>query len=242
MVNRSLLELGVVEGGELAEQHQLDEGLLLAREMLDQWALDGLLVPGHTLTEHTIGATPRFKLSIGPTNADITLENVPVSIQNIRYNSQQSNFFSYSLRAVSADFWLEEESNSDDYPPRAYWYSPELPNGIIRFDASLRAGDKITIATDNYLVNSALSLDSVATFLPGYQSAIRLNLALEMASSNGIRGANLSPITVLKAQETKRNIRKSNLQHSGQTKFDLASQSNAQRYRRGYQDRNFDNF
>ena len=56
MVERALVDLGVRYSGEAFEQHELDSGLDYLREMLDEWAIEGRMVPTLTTVRHVVTA------------------------------------------------------------------------------------------------------------------------------------------------------------------------------------------
>ena len=238
IISRALLEIGVVEGGEEPEAHLLTEGFSQLREMLDQWALEGLLVPGvseytHTFTNDSAAGT----ITIGPaaSNPTITVSDVPYRIDHIEYTSTIRQF-SYPLEVLSGQLFLDNQQYYQDAvndPPTLYWYIPELPAGQIRFNVIPTVSDKIVITAPKHLLTGTETTESEAVFLRGYEKAIRLNLAVELASSTGIRGQQLSPVTVHNAKMAKEEVALLNAQRLGQSRLEQGALMNSRRYTLG---------
>ena len=237
IISRALLEIGVVEGGETPEAHLLTEGFNQLKEMLDQWALEGLLVPGVSEYTYTFTSNPAATLTIGPAagSPDITTPDVPYRIMHVEYNSNSYDG-TYPLEAITGQIFLDNqqyyETGSDD-PPSLYWYIPELPIGQIRLNTKPTTGDKIVITTPKHLMVGTETTESEANVLRGYEKAIRLNLAIELASSTGVRGQQLSPITVMNAKMAKDELALLNAQRLGQSRLESAALMNSRRYTQG---------
>ena len=235
LISRSLIEIGVLEGGEIAESHLLNEGLNLVQEMLDQWALEGLLSTGVLTYEYTFGPNPTRELTIGPTannvQADIVTQNVPYTIIHLQYRGAGSD--AYPIRPVSVNAWLDSQVDDDtatSESPSVYWYEPDHPHGKLALDRRPSPGDRLTLTTEKYIIPDNIRLNDEINLLRGYQKAIRLNLAVEMASSNGIKGGQLSPVTLRNASEAKKEVKKLNIQRHGQAKLDRAALSSGRTY------------
>ena len=235
LISRSLIEIGVLEGGEVAEGHLLREGLNLVTEMLDQWALEGFLSSG--ILRHTYTFPPNSNsniVTIGPTVngevADIPTENVPYNIVHLQYDGGSDPV---TLRAVSVNVWLNSQVSQEGVsdPPTSYWYEPDHPHGRLSLNNIPTGGTTLTLTTEKYLIPNEIRLTDEIRLLRGYQKAIRLNLAVEMASSNGIKGGQLSPVTLKNAMDAKKEVKKLNIQRQGQATLDRAALSSGRTYR-----------
>jgi len=261
LIQRALYEIGVLEGGALGsggsvETHLLNEGLKILIEMLDEWSLEGLLSPGTLEHEVTIkSSTSKATLTIGPVDKgtdedsdsddvapDILAPDVPFSISHIQYRSGSGG--NCALIAASESTYLDRQDEFDSIDePFLYWYSPEVPFGKLRLNAKPAVSDKLVITTPKYLIGQNASLSDKGDFLRGYQKAIRLNLAVLMASSTGIKGGKLSAITMREAEKSKRLLKTVNIGRFGQTKFDAGALSNHYKLSYGrYYGRNFNQY
>ena len=73
-----------------------------------------------------------------------------------------------------------------------------------------------------YLTGSTLTLSEETGLVRGYDLAIVMNLAMQLASSYGVTHTQLSAVTVGQARTTKDEIRKLNVQRIGDVTFDPA--------------------
>ena len=235
IIERALLEIGVVAGGETPEAHLLNEGMLQLREMLDAWSIEGLLSPGTEDYEIEFDADNISSvLTIGPVvdpsdPPSIKAADIPFSIIHIEYGT---NGETYPLYPRSPANFLDDQQYFDggyEGSPIYYWYEPDHPYGKIRLNSSPVSGESLTVTVKKYLISDGVGLTDNPQFLRGYERAIRLNLAVEMASSNGIKGGQLSPLTIMNAKDSKVDLMAVNVQRKGQAKVELAALGNSRR-------------
>lgn len=234
IIKRAFLEIGVLEGGEEPEAHLVTEGLAQLKEMLDHWALEGLLVLGSDQINHVFAPGAGKTLTIGPAanNPTITAPVVPYRINHIQFGSSDR---SWPLSALSKDVYLDQQNRYEgvEEPPYAYWYEPNTPVGTLHLDNAPDAGTRLTITSEKYLIDLAAGADDEADLFRGYTLTVRLNLAVLLASSHGVKGGQLSPLTVKGARDGKDVIRTIVFSRSGQSKHEKAALQNSRNFNRG---------
>lgn len=213
VLEASLIEIGVVEGGEDVEESDLSLLRLRCVALLETWSLAGLLAPYQTTVEHTV-TEEKLAYTVGPVvggldDADITssvFEHVLVS-----YRSADSSDH-YLLRETSEDVLRQTQSVLNSYPKR-YVYRRLDRRAEIALDAPAVVDAKLILRGDAQFptIPAVADLGTSEFDLPlGYQRAVITNLAVEVADSYGVSGPVLTG-TAYKARNSIREIRDRNI-------------------------------
>ncbi len=210
LIQDALEMIGIYGPGQAINAADANRGLSTLNDMLDSWSNESLscfaileqsvtLIPGKA--QYTIGmvgtpdimATRPIRLITGPGRAYITDNN-----QNI-----------YGVDVITRAQWNQRGSrNTNSNFPDVLWYDPEFPLGILNFDPIPNIG--YTAYWDSYLqISDFASLTTVLSLPPGYKLAITSNLALELKPYYA--SAQIDPLVLKKAAESKANIKRSNI-------------------------------
>ena len=212
LIERSLLEIGVLGEGETATTAAVTTGLERMRGMLDQWLLDGDLVPGFGQVSYEIDEVGKAKQSytVGRGNdsegnpADVVADN-PFRILTLAY-LRRGHQESRPLIEVGAHEYESIYTTHSTWPHR-FFLERSYPHAILRFDAPTAYNDSFTIRMEVGIGLGAL--DDELSLPSAYDEAILLNLALRLAPSHGISPATIG-LTAQNARMALNNLRKRN--------------------------------
>ena len=221
LIRDSLVEIGVRDPGEALDDDEKADGLRRLKGMLDEWGLEGLLVPGLQTVNHTFTKTASV-ITIGPDQVDddddpdimTTLLIEEVDALNYRRSGQQQ-----SRPLDPTSYAVISETRSDfRYWPRQYYYDVAHPIIRIHFDANVESGDRMELTGRGHFDSAMITLAAnTGVLLPkGYREPVLLNLAVKLAASYGVRDtggrAGISDETKRAARRGKSLIKTRNLQ------------------------------
>lgn len=211
IITDALRMLGVYAPGETLSDADAEQGLITLNDMMDSWSNESLaciavleqhytLVPGtaaYTIgSGGTINQTRPLKIIKDPGTAYV----------------QDANGNNYPMEVVERDRWnmIGNRSQVNSNFPTVLFYDPEFPLGILNFFPVPNSG--YTAYWDSLLQLSEFSnLQSTLSLPPGYKMAIQSNLALELKPYFLDPAAQLDPLLVRKASDSKGNIKRTNI-------------------------------
>ena len=222
LIRGSLIEIGVKEPGETLDADERSDAFTILKLMFEEWGLEGLLIPGlqrvfHTFTTADAG---RMDYSMGPDQTDD--EDDPDIITTARIEEVDSFNYrrsgdeqSYPIDATSYAV-LSSLRRAYRYRPTKYYFDQGHPFTTIYFNARTLAGDQIEVAGSGHFHSTfAVSDDPAVLLPPGYQEGVRLNLAVKLAPSYGVkegRSQGLGQETRRAARAAKSRMKARNLQ------------------------------
>jgi hypothetical protein len=209
MIRRSLLTLGAIGLGESVEAGQASDALISLNEMLDTWNLERLTVPYLTREEYTFtpgqqtytyGSGGNFN-GTRPYKIDMVSVLVTSSTPNIEL----------PVEMLSDEEWRDQRVKdvSGTFPTQVQ-VEYEYPLIKLNFWPIPSVANKAVIYSWNQLANIA-SLDTVLSLPPGYQEAIRWNLAMKLCPFYG------KPATqeiVAESRDTRAKLKRSNVSNT----------------------------
>lgn len=175
----SLRLIGASATGETMTASEASDALAVLNEMLDSWSADGLNIYATTREEFALVASQSSRTMGTGGNFSTTR---PVQI--VRASVEDSNV-EIPLEIVSVEEWaqISNKSLTSENPSKIYvegthpletinfWPIPTSTNNLVLY--SLKPFSSIT------------NLSATFTFPPGYQEAIRHNLAVRLAPEYG---------------------------------------------------------
>lgn len=179
IIKGALRLIGVLAEGETPEAEDASISLSALNGMLDSWNIEPLLI--YQLQVEAFALSPGVgSYSIGAGQVFDTAR--PVSIENafIRDGSGTDT----PLVRFEFDRWDDVPNKSAVGQPEALTYEPGFPYGQIKLWPAPSSADTLHIRTMKPL-NSALTLATTLVLPPGYERAIRFNLAVELAPEFG---------------------------------------------------------
>lgn len=200
LINGALRTLGVLASGEQAKPSEAQDALEYLKQMLDSWSNEGLLI--HALTHEAFTLSSQRSYTIG-TGGDFNTTR-PTTIESARI--RDSGGLENPVEIASLNLWagLPLKNTVENWPAYLY-YEPTYPLGKIEFSAIPFAGDQLRLVTTKPI--ATLGLNSVVEFPPGYEKAIRLGLAVELAADYG---AEITPVIAANYQQARNVLKRIN--------------------------------
>lgn len=213
VLQASLVEIGVLEGGEEAQDSDLSNLRLRCAALLETWSLAGLLAPYQAVVSHAI-TTGKLSYTVGPVVAgldDADITNAVFEHLQVSYSPPEDSD-SYLLRETSEEVLKATQSVLNPHP-RQYVYRRLDRRAEIALDAPAAVDGKLILRGEAPFPELPAIADLGATDFnlpPGYQRAVITNLAMEVADSYGVTGPVLIG-TASKARNSIMEIRDRNL-------------------------------
>ena len=201
LMSHVLVELNVLRLGERMDAPTKEWMLEKCQEMIDGWAADAFLIPGHERASVTLGGgegqvPASQKIVIGPSSSDFgdeshwPLEPIPYRMILGRIhgfgNTQPVPMVKYDLLQYND---ARNSSVTVVSTPSAFYYERKFDRGLLYFNLIPTAGVWVELTYQSDLPGSSPIDDdgnNQINLPPGYKKAIRYNMALEMAPSYDI--------------------------------------------------------
>jgi hypothetical protein len=203
IIRQALGKLGIVAPGEAVDAGDASACLISLNTMLDGWAVESLYAYATTTITGTLPANTQTR-TIGPTGQLVATPR-PVRLEagcfftagGIDYPIEtvtEDEFNSIGLKAVSS------------LGPRWVFYNPTLANGVLNFHP--RAAQAVILSlVVQQRISSFASLTTSYTLPPGYERALVLSLAEEVAADYE---REVPPTMARNAALARRNIKRTN--------------------------------
>ena len=200
LITDALTELGIAGNGSAVQAEDAALGLRKLNQLLQRWANSRLTFP--VLTEISVPTTGAASYTIGPSGAVVAAR--PLKID--RVTAIDANGVEYDVRVLSRALWDGiAVKDVDGGPPSHVWYDAQATNGRLYVYPQ---SSGYTLKLDCQTLFTSFELTSTDVTLPeGYESAIYLNLADDLAASYGKQ---TSPDTRRRAAGAMRVIKRTN--------------------------------
>lgn len=204
LIDRALTRIGVLDSDAEATGSEIQDSLQVCNEMLEQWSIEGLMIPAGTYETFTAVAALGNMFTMG-SGGDLDTVR-PISIVDI--NGISAAGTDYDIQKATSTIWLNINVRNETARPR-WWYA-EMANPLvqIRFDTVPLPTESLRILSYKPLGDMP-ALTSENTFPPGYDRAIRLNLEIELSGEFNMP---VNPDTVVLADKAKKTIKRMNKQ------------------------------
>lgn len=179
LVERALRSLGVLASGEEAKPDELIDALGYAKALLESWSNDSLVMPAYTSESFELSAQRTY--TIGPGGDFDTVR--PLSLRSMRV--REPGGLETMVRLVSLDQWARMPlKETQQYTPAYAYYENTSPLGVIQFSSHTTPGNDLFLVSAKP-IHDLPWLTCDVTFPPGYDRAIQLGLAIELAPEYG---------------------------------------------------------
>lgn len=170
---------GVVFKSETLDSDEANDGLTSLNDMIASWGNNTLLIQSRTWESFTVSAASSFTIGTGQTLNTTR----PTSIVNAFF---RSGGIDYSMNPMD-DWEYERIPLKTVGSPFPEWfdYDNAYPYGTIRVYTALSTGAELHLLSEKP-VSSFSSLTDTVNLAPGWNRAIRYNLAMEMAPEYGV--------------------------------------------------------
>jgi hypothetical protein len=201
LISGSLRLANILGEGQTASGEQAANALTTLNDMITAWNLDGLMLYGTTASTGTLVAG-QDTYTVG-TGGQFNFDR-PVRITSM-YQVYQG--ISFQIAETSYEEYSQITLKTLQQPiTRFYVYVNTAPLGTLIFWPVPNSANVVTM-TDDRVISEFASLATTLTFPPGYNRALRANLAMELCPEYGKEP---SPSLVKMAAESKSDIRKAN--------------------------------
>lgn len=182
LIRKSMLLIGAVSSGESLSADEAADGLSSLNDLLDSWSTDGLLIPASTIEEFTL--TPgqaSYTIGVGG-NFDTANPQV---IEEARLKDVSGTAFELPMSVYNIQQYADiTQKTMQSSQPEALFFQRGAPLSTIYLYSVPSAANKLVLYSKKALSSFASVNDSIS-LPPGYQRALRYNLALELAVEYG---------------------------------------------------------
>jgi hypothetical protein len=206
IIKGALRLIGTIASGETPSASEQSDALLVLNQMLDSWSNENLLVFDRTREIFPLVASQQaYTMGLaGNFNTSRPIEIERIGIINTGYTPNSE----IPVRILTLDEWadLTIKSTTSSLPTAAYieWTNPLI---IINLWPVPNTGASIALYTKkSFAAITDVSLD--IGLPPGYEKAIRYNLAVELCPEYGMPA---SAEVIQGATEGKANIKQTNI-------------------------------
>lgn len=205
VLSDSLFELTSLSPGEPIEPGLGEFVLGRLNQIVDNWNAEREAVYAEEFLEFTFVPNQQT-YTIGPNAADFNVSVRPVSIElaNVILNTNPPVTVPINIRDYQWWAGLSVRNVSGTYPSDLY-YQPDWPNGQLNFYLIPTVAYGLELITRVTL--AAFTIQGVMNLPPGYQNALMLTLAEDIAPS---LGKQVSPKTETKARQARARIFENN--------------------------------
>lgn len=177
LVTDALRELGILNASDPANGDDADFGLRKLNRLLDLWNSDRQCVYADAITTYTLTASLNPH-TIGPDSATFTVAQRPQSLDAAHL---VISGIRTPLRMRDAVWWLAlPVPTLTAQRPTDLYYEPSWPNGSLYLYPVTSAANSLELLTR--VVLGSLTLNDTFTLPPGYQDAVTLTLAEDLAA------------------------------------------------------------
>ena len=178
LITDALAELGVIAAGQSVQPEDAALGLRRLNQLMQRWTNARLTFP--VLTTISVPLNGAASYAIGPTGDVVTVR--PVKI--ISATAVDAGGTEYGVNVIPRELWDSiTVKAADGGPPCDVWWSAQPTNGRI-YVYPRSTGYTLKLACQT-LLNSFAGVSTNAVLPEGYESAIYLNLADDLAASYG---------------------------------------------------------
>lgn len=192
--------IGVAYKSEALSADEAADGLVSLNDMLGEWSNDSLLIYSPTLEVFSlVSGTASYTIGSGQTfntTRPITIKNAFVRLSSVDYPLTIISTVEYNAIPVKAT----------SGPPEYLVYNNAYPAGTIKLYPTPTGGS--LYIESNKPFTSFAALTTTVDLPPGWNKALRYNLALEMAPEYGVEPAALA-IIVEQAKRSKGALKRS---------------------------------
>ena len=188
LLNAAARTAGIIASGETLQSNELTDALLSANMLLDSWSTERLFIMDTPRTVLTLAANSTGVYQIGPGGADFPTQPRPIRIERAGWvfqgNSPQP--VEVPLYIMNTDEWARvaiKQLPTSTIPTAIYVdYGPSFVT--ISTYPSVTAGGAIALYSWQPLPQFANLADTL-TLPPGFQEALRYNIAGRLAIDYG---------------------------------------------------------
>lgn len=204
LIKGALRLIGATSSGETPSAEEISDGLFALNSMIDSWSNEGLLIFSKIRDEFTlVVGTQSYTMGVGATFNSAR----PLKVENAYLEVQDSENYEIPMDILTKDQWADiMEKDTESSIPTKLYVDYTYPNATLYVWPKPNVANNLVLYSHKPL--STLSNASTELSLPpGYERALRYNLALELAPEFGREP---SPLVMQVAMEAKGKIKITN--------------------------------
>ncbi len=213
LIQDSLEKIGTYSPGETVSDADAERALIVLNDMIDSWSTESLTC--FTILEQTTTLIPgKSAYTIGTVGSPDINDTRPIRLRagpGAAY-LQDSNGNSYGVEVVSKMKWNmigNRSPTTTSNIPDTLYYSTDFPLGTLNFFPTPNQG--IAAFWDSFLqLTEFANLAADVTFPPGYQLAIKDNMAIMLCPYFKPDGFQIPQLWFEMANKSKANIKRAN--------------------------------
>lgn len=204
LIKSALRDIGAIATGETPSASELTDGLTSLNDLVETWSADGFLVFEEKIETFTLIANQQ-QYGIGSGGDFDTVRPIQIKGAGIKQSGGEDE---QPVKILNIQEWqsIVVKSTSSELPLYLY-YNPAYPLGEVNVWPKPSAASSLVLYSEKPLTAFANTAATVS-LPPGYQRALRKNLALELAPEYG---RNPSPLLMEQAMESKAEIMRRNM-------------------------------
>jgi hypothetical protein len=205
MIASSLRLIGVLATGETASSPEMNDGLSTLNQMLSSWSNENLVVHQKVRDEFTLtpGTAAYTWGASGTFNSSRPVEVLTAALELQGSDPQEIPLQILTTKEYSSLSLKGLESTI----PQAVYFDGAYPfQGVTFYPVPSAAEHAVFYSLKPF---SVLALGDSISYPPGYEKAIRYNLAIDLAPEYG---SQVDPIILQQAMDSKAEIKRKNLQ------------------------------
>lgn len=209
LIYGSLKDLGAIGVEETPSAAEAEDGLVVLNQLIQTWQTERLVVYAQRQQEFTYPVTGQESYTLGP-SGDLVGQR-PVRIEAALNRDANGNDYWFYVAKDYSDYAQIITKNVSAQLQAILYYDPTLvdgENGTLYLWPTPSDSSYHLVLWDWYTVAEFASLDDVIQLPPGYERALRTNLAVELSPRYG---RNLMPALTAMAVSSKAQIKRTNL-------------------------------
>jgi hypothetical protein len=220
MIASSLRLIGVLAAGETASANEASDALTSLNQMLSAWSNENLVVYQKVRDEFTLTVNDG-SYSWGTTAGSGNFTTArPVQVLKASIELQGTDPQEIPLKILTLEEYAEISLKGlDSSIPNAVYFDGAFPNVGVEFFPIPSAAEHVVFYSLKPF--STLTLSTELSYPPGYEKAIRYNLAIDLAPEYG---RPIDPDIRQQAMDTKAEIKRKNIQ-TPKLKMDVPASS-----------------
>lgn len=217
LISGAMRKARIIGPGEPVDGSEADEARVLFSQMVDGWTNEDLLIPTVNVITHPLVEQPEYTIGIYPEPVPVPLPDThietarPQSIQRAFIRDQAGTDF--YLKTIDSKYYGEISVKSSVARPSSFYLRKGWPLNTILFDTVPFGGETLHLEVLQPLseVLPTSDLSDIVNLPPGYERALILNLAIELAVEWGKQP---DRTTAALAVQAKRLLKRSNSRKS----------------------------
>ncbi len=205
LIKSTLRLIGAIASGETPTSAEATDALTTLNQMLDSWSLENLMLHARAHEEFALTAGQQSR-TMGPSGNFNTTR--PISIEQANIRTTDSDAIDYPLKIVTIEEWSRIASKESQSSVPTHLLVENTVTTTTLYFYPVPSTTYLAALYSWKALTQIATLDTSITLPPGYERALRYNLAIELAAEYG---KTLTPEIVTIALEAKANIKRANL-------------------------------